>query len=220
MEHQLCVLLYSKYSPNSDKLMEIISVAPVNIMYVAQIKLLCIDNEDIRTKIIKSSKINIQSVPCVLIVFPDGGVEKYEGITAFKWMDEIISKHTPTQPVYKEPIEQVVETVKPLVVDNRKRKAHKTSRKTSRKSKSDIEEFTSISDLDDEHVDNYDDSDQESDTNIKPKSTGSHSANYELDSDFEEVKEPKPKVSKSTNIMAVAMAMQKNRESGNNIKPK
>jgi hypothetical protein len=205
MEHQLCVLLYSKYSPNSDKLRELISLAPVDIMSVAQIKLLCIDNEDIRDKIVKSTKLNIQSVPCVLIVFPDGGVEKYEGITAFKWMDEIIYKHTPTKPVYTKPIQPMVESLK------RKRKDRKSN----------VEEFTSISDLDDEPEDIYDDIDQESDTDVKPKSKPVNSRNYESESDFgEPLEESKPVLSKSTNIMATALAMQKSRESVNKIKPK
>jgi len=223
MEHQLCVLLYSKYSPNSKKIMETIRLSPVDIMATAKISLLCVDNEDVRSKVIKSSKLNVKSVPCILIVFPDGGVEKYEGTTAFEWVDEIINKYSPPvlaepirqEPVYHEPIRQEPVYQEPVQTMETKRPAKK-SRTRQAPPPEPIDEFTSISDLDEDN-----DSDSESDYKQPPKPLRNGSGNYDYDSGFgKPMSPPKPTVSTAKNIMATALAMQKSREIVNPKKPK
>jgi hypothetical protein len=50
----------------------------------------CVDNKDMRNKIISSSY-QIQYVPCLLFIYGSGSVEKYEGEMAFRWLNEIIT---------------------------------------------------------------------------------------------------------------------------------
>ena len=89
-----CVLIYSNYSKNSKKIMEILKSSPVDLTTNEDIKLnlLCIDNETVRKKILNSTKLSIEKVPCVLVVHADGGVEKYDGVNAFNFIEEIIGK--------------------------------------------------------------------------------------------------------------------------------
>ena len=84
------IILYSKYSQNCKKLL---SMARNTITELENVELsnICIDNKDIRKKILKSKTLIVKMVPCILVLYPDGGVEKYEGGTAFRWVEEIIN---------------------------------------------------------------------------------------------------------------------------------
>ena len=61
MDH-LCVLLYSKYSPMSTKLMSALSTCPVDLSTTVGIRPVCIDNEDIRSQILNDKKIEINKI--------------------------------------------------------------------------------------------------------------------------------------------------------------
>ncbi len=89
-----CVLLlYSKYSQNSTRFLELLKARPLTFL-----KALCIDNEKIRQKILNSKNLNVKCVPCILIYFPGGVVEKYDGESAFSWAQNIIQKIYPPPP--------------------------------------------------------------------------------------------------------------------------
>ena len=95
---RLCVLLYSKYSPMSTKLLSALSSCPVDLSTVVGLTSVCIDNEQVRKRILKNGKIEVGAVPCVLIVYRSGGVEKYEGSGAFQWIEEAVSQFAPPPP--------------------------------------------------------------------------------------------------------------------------
>ena len=90
MENQYSVLLYSKYSQNSNRFIKMIDESNIDFAKITGLTTVCIDNDDIRKRILNSKNILIANVPCVLKIFGDGGVEKYEGEDAFKWAEEII----------------------------------------------------------------------------------------------------------------------------------
>ena len=94
MEPQLSVLLYSKYSSSSKRLMNIMNTSNVDFTNKFALQTLCIDNEQIRNRVIKNKQIEITTVPCILLTFPDGGVEKYDGIYVFEWVEGIIRQFT------------------------------------------------------------------------------------------------------------------------------
>uniref|UniRef100_A0A6C0H2L4 Thioredoxin domain-containing protein n=1 Tax=viral metagenome TaxID=1070528 RepID=A0A6C0H2L4_9ZZZZ len=103
---RLCVLLYSKYSPMSNKLMSALSSCPVDLGSTVGLNPVCIDNEDVRKRLLKNGKIELSIVPCVLIVYRSGGVEKYEGNAAFQWIEEAVSKYAPPPPPPPPPMPQ------------------------------------------------------------------------------------------------------------------
>ena len=80
------VLLYSKYSNYSKKFIDLYKNSKLDI----HISLVCIDNEKIRKRIVKSKDIDIQNVPCLLIIYENGKVDKFEGKDSFIWINDII----------------------------------------------------------------------------------------------------------------------------------
>ena len=109
MEPKLSVLLYSKYSSLSKKLLDMIQTSGVDFSKYA-LQSLCIDNNEIRKRIYANKQIDVTSVPCLLIIFPDGGIEKYDGAHAFEWVEGIIRQHTPVQTI---PVQQPIPTPEP-----------------------------------------------------------------------------------------------------------
>ena len=97
MESNFSVLLYSKYSTTSKQLMDIMNSSKVDFKKSTGLQNLCVDNEQVRNRIIQNKQINITSVPCILVIFPDGIIEKYEGFHVFKWVEEIISSFKSTR---------------------------------------------------------------------------------------------------------------------------
>lgn len=61
----------------------------------AKLQLLCIDNPQVRKRIKDNEQIDIATVPCILSIFPNGGVEKYDGGHAFAWVENLISRYAP-----------------------------------------------------------------------------------------------------------------------------
>ena len=92
MDIKFTCLIYSKYSDFSKKLLNIIENSGIDFINIFKIKLLCADNENIRKTILKSKTLDIKNVPCILLVYEDGKIEKYDDLNAFKWVDEIIQK--------------------------------------------------------------------------------------------------------------------------------
>lgn len=104
MEPQYSVLLFSKYSQNCNKLFSIMTNSGVNF---SQLQSLCIDNENIRKRILDNKQFNISVVPSILSVYSNGNVETYEGVNAFNWVENIIFKLAPPQPVVmQQPMQQ------------------------------------------------------------------------------------------------------------------
>ena len=93
METTNTILMYSKYSKYSNTFIELLESSNIDFVKVTGLNIICIDNENIRKRIIDSKNVQIQNVPCILIVYNDGGVEKYEGSDAFKWAEDIIIKN-------------------------------------------------------------------------------------------------------------------------------
>lgn len=86
------ILLYSKFSPNCKRFMDMIRDNNLSFIFP-----LCIDNQKVREMVLKSVY-KIQNVPCLLVTYASGGVEKYEGQSAFSWTEDLVQKMTPPIP--------------------------------------------------------------------------------------------------------------------------
>jgi hypothetical protein len=102
MDPLYSVIIYSKYSPNSKKLFDMIEQSGVDI--TNKIQLLCIDNNKVRQRIKNNKQIEVTSVPCILSVFSNGGVEKYDSSHAFAWIENFIQRFAPPPPPPAPPI--------------------------------------------------------------------------------------------------------------------
>lgn len=117
MEPNYSVLIFSKYSANCKKVFDLVNSCGVDFDRVLgnKLQLLCIDNDKVRKRIKENKQIDVSSVPCILSIFPNGGVEKYDGLHAFAWIENLLSKYAPPppppppplppqQPVYNPPV--------------------------------------------------------------------------------------------------------------------
>lgn len=110
MEPQYSVLLFSKYSPNCKRLFTIIQQSGIDFTYI---QLLCVDNNKVRQQIKSTNQIDIKTVPCLLLIYSNGNVEKYDGNYVFEWFNALIPKippprmpSTPQGPQYQDPPEE------------------------------------------------------------------------------------------------------------------
>jgi hypothetical protein len=109
MNVQYSVLIFSRYSSNCKKLTDMITGSGVDFSPLQQ---LCIDNAQVRARIKANKQLDISIVPCILSVYPNGVVEKYEAEHAFSWVEDIIKRFAPPPP----PPRPVVQAPRPVVV--------------------------------------------------------------------------------------------------------
>jgi hypothetical protein len=92
MEPNYSVILFSKYSRNSQNIFEMLNNSNINpVQY--NLQFLCIDNEKVRYRIKNNKKLDIHSVPCLLTIFSNGTVEKYEGQQCMDWIENFITTY-------------------------------------------------------------------------------------------------------------------------------
>lgn len=230
---RICVLVHSKYSPKCVKLLEALASSPINLRTTIGLTTMCIDNEAVRKRISASDTLRILTVPTLLIVYKDGGVEKYEGNRLIEWIDETVrTVMTSLQPIHqvlppqylpedthyddetenapesreeyeKAPIQQnrqpkkaqPVKQVKSQTVNRPKKASVKAPVKPTPKppkKQASIKQTVNIDDL--EEVEEEDETENEPIEDIPVE------------------KEKNAAVIKANNLMAAAMAMQKERE--------
>jgi hypothetical protein len=124
-EPSFSTLIYSKYSPNSTKFLELIKNSGVDFTNLLKLELLCIDNQTVRNRILKNTKIDVKSVPCVLLVFPDGSIEKYDGDHVFNWASTIISNHKQVAEKNRQQKETYEKTIKEQAIEEVKAQLRK-----------------------------------------------------------------------------------------------
>jgi len=192
MDIKFTVLLYSKYSSFSKKLIEMMQLSDINFAQLLKLREVCTDNENIRKRLKNDKKLNIQSVPCILVTYDDGVVEKYEDILAFNYIEEIINKYTPPPPPPPQPVQKVLHEE---VVEDEEEYQPPPPRKQKQKQvvpkkKQETKKYTTIDDLEDlEDLE-------------------------EPNNDVDNVDKPKDALSaKRNDLVSLAASMQKQRES-------
>ncbi len=71
---RLIMFLFSRFSPKSSQLIELIPDNCKKYFYF-----LCIDNSVVRRKIMNSSSVKVSKVPCIIVIHKDGVISTYEG---------------------------------------------------------------------------------------------------------------------------------------------
>ena len=86
MEQSLTIVcLYSEFSKKCKKIKKMID-NQLNIEYIS------IDSKDIRDCINNDKKLYIKKVPCILMMYDNGTVEKYEGDKCFQICKTLLKK--------------------------------------------------------------------------------------------------------------------------------
>ena len=75
------IVLYSKYSPQCKKILNV-----YDAQAMSWIKLVCVDNERLRQRILSAKELDIKTVPCVILLYADMRMEKFEGHGVIDWI--------------------------------------------------------------------------------------------------------------------------------------
>lgn len=98
------VVFYSRYSQPSLSFLN-------EIEKIMEVRKLCVDNEDVRTKILQENEnYNIECVPSLLIFHSNGFLEKQTGEDCFQWLEKV--KPQEKQPLQDTKPSELLETKK------------------------------------------------------------------------------------------------------------
>jgi hypothetical protein len=84
----LILFIYSKYYPQINILLNIISSLPF-------IHTLCVDNKEVRDALTKSQLLTKKKLPCVFVMFPDGNIYEYIDDELTLFINSLIEKNNP-----------------------------------------------------------------------------------------------------------------------------
>ena len=98
----IIVVFYSRYSMSSLQYLE-------DVEKIMDIRKLCIDNEEVRDRIImEKENYNIEYVPTTLIFHPNGFMEKHSGMqSCMEWLEKVKPTIQEEIPIPKKEIEEV-----------------------------------------------------------------------------------------------------------------
>lgn len=94
------VLFWSKYSNNCKKILELMNAHNFNIENV------CVDNKDIRSRILNDKRIKLSKVPTILTLYDTGVIEKYEGNRAFDLFNNVFNEMQKKQKLIEEQLKK------------------------------------------------------------------------------------------------------------------
>ena len=142
-QNDLYVLLYSNYSTSCSDLITQLKKYP---LYFSHINLLCIDNEQLRKKILSSNLIKVTFVPCLLIVSNNGVTKQYENTQLFEFITEIIESNT--QQTTQQKTTKNIKQKNDIVEDSDDEPEHKNESKSNDNSTSNVMELLDLDSID------------------------------------------------------------------------
>lgn len=217
---QNVLFLYSKYSPNCNYIYD--TIKKMSIEFITP---LCIDNKAIRERV-KRSMYNIKFVPCIMLIYQSGSIEKFEGEQSLKWFNEVvvnIIKSRQPEPIQQVPVQTPMisqseeEEEEVVVVQKPKKKKKKVKIVEKVDTESETEEefipkksakgeaFTSIGDL-------LGDDTLDDEMSNKPTSIGDGLIDLDAETAAKYEDSAKKKVSQGSSILARAAELQKARD--------
>ena len=214
MSIKFSILLYSKYSDYSLQLIELIKNSNIDFVNNFNFKLLCVDSEKIRKRIIQKNDFDIKVVPCILIAYNDGRLEKYEDLKAFEWVEQVILQFYPPIPPPPLPPQQPIhETIDENIIDQEIVEKEQKPRKTKQKQKnSPIKKQKPSSNSNSTPIDEIEtDNEQQDDDNLDDLDDIGDMG--DMDQFNKNSEPPNALNAKKNNLMSLATSMQKSRDS-------
>jgi hypothetical protein len=110
------IFFHSKYSPSSINLLRIMEQSG---LVFGDIKFLDVGKKIVRDRL-NELDTGIKSVPCMVILYKNGSVDKYEGAELYKWVDHFIminkppTRIDPPSELWKQEEEEIEEEEKPI----------------------------------------------------------------------------------------------------------
>lgn len=91
MDREICVLVYSEFSPASKQIVDYIQSLPYDIAAITGMTLLAADTNEIRKSL---GAMNISYVPCIYIKYFNGKTSVYSGQQVYSFIDAITAAIT------------------------------------------------------------------------------------------------------------------------------
>jgi hypothetical protein len=98
------VLFYSKFSNACKTFINLLNKVPE---LKQNINMICIDNKDVRDRIMKNNKLEVKQVPCILRIYQTNGyVELFEGEKSFQFLNAYLSQSQQVQQTQSQQVQQ------------------------------------------------------------------------------------------------------------------
>ncbi len=136
------IIFYSKYSSFCERFFSLLQYGEIDLKKIYKIEAICIDNTELRKKLLDYKKVQIRYTPTMLIFLNDGNVEKYEGEYCIQWAINEVKKINPN----------AYDNTPKKQIDNDPPKKAKKSSKKAQKIKPKIIEKKQIELVDDENT--------------------------------------------------------------------
>ena len=215
------ILFYSNFSNSSRIFLDLVTQYNLD----KYIKFICIDHKKFRDKLKRSSILKIDKVPCLLKLYEQGTVEKYDDKAVFEWLGNLIDATTPQEEIHNEvDDEDEDEDIPPVKSTPVKKKTKKP--KNLKMTETESEKTTSILELLSDEDEDVETSEEDNSEPLKIKkpvtSIRTNSGNYDFEDFGDHKVQDNPNnlkgVKKNTetaskqDIISLAQSMQKSRE--------
>lgn len=97
MDLHKTILLYSKYSKTSTKLLELVDNCGFNIQEIIGYRLISVDSKTVRKQIMNNRDITVKHVPCLIKLFNNGMIEQYDYKELHQLIEYTIKLHKEEQ---------------------------------------------------------------------------------------------------------------------------
>lgn len=212
MNNHTNVLIYSKFSQACRKFFDMVEASP---SFKEKSNMLCIDNKDVRDRILQSDKLKISEVPSILRIYQDNGyVEIFEGEKAFNLLGEYIAQEKqntppppPPQPVYQPQPPQEID-------DNSMSRLPPTKlpQKSSMQQNQKLINMSSLEDLGDA----VESREHSIEASHKAQNKNVH---FDIEQENQQRNAPERSLKQGGNIVSIALQMQKDREEAPSNRP-
>ena len=88
-DYQYCFLFYSKYSEKCKSLMNALKECPINFYEKTGVKIVCLDNKNIRKRVLQDKNIRLKTVPTI-VMLNNGNVLKLNYFQIIKWIETVV----------------------------------------------------------------------------------------------------------------------------------
>lgn len=220
MNNHTNVLIYSKFSQACRKFFDMIEASP---SFKEQSNMLCIDNKDVRDRILKSDKLKITEVPSIIRIYQDNGyVEIFEGEKAFKLLSEYIAQEKqnappppPPPPPTPPPPQPVYHPEPPQEIDDNNMSRMPPTKLPKKSSMQQNQKLINMSSLED-----LGDAVESREHSIEPPHKAQNKGvHFDIEQENQQRSAPERSLKQGGNIVSIALQMQKEREEAPSGRP-
>jgi hypothetical protein len=114
MQNSMNIIFYSNHSQSCQSFFNLLKKNNILLADLMFIKFICVDNIEIKKKLITSTNIKIDKVPTLLVINNDKSVSKFVDSNFFNWVKKVINDENTKNEAKNQKDEQIAELNKEL----------------------------------------------------------------------------------------------------------